>query len=59
MGSIEGLKGSETICLPTATEENVLDILVENMGRVNYGQQMNEQRKGMKQFAMGHTKCQF
>ncbi len=28
--------------------EHILDILVENMGRINWGQEINTQRKGLK-----------
>ena len=46
LGMVERRLGQRTIKLPGRTNAVTLDILVEAMGRVNYGQQMHD-RKGI------------
>lgn len=49
--TVDSSKHDNVICLPTEPGKNVLDILVENLGRVNYASFkssiLNEQHKGI------------
>lgn len=48
--TVDSSKLDNVICLPTEPGKNVLDIMVENLGRVNYASFkssiLNEQHKG-------------
>ena len=50
-GKLVGIAGRSvdraTVELALGSGPHRLDILVENMGRINYGQEMNEERKGL------------
>jgi beta-galactosidase len=50
-GQVIGISGRSTkgaaISVKLSTGTHKLDLLVENMGRVNYGKQMNQERKGL------------
>lgn len=56
--TVDSSKHDNVICLPTEPGRNVLDILVENLGRVNYASFkssiLNEQHKGINCSFMFH-----
>ncbi|HLF14688.1 MAG TPA: discoidin domain-containing protein, partial [Bacteroidota bacterium] len=47
LGSLDRRHAQQSIAVPAIAEPAVLDILVENGGRINYGRQMVDNRKGI------------
>jgi beta-galactosidase len=46
-GTIDSRLGQSTVALHSGEPENVLDILVENGGRINFSKRLRDERKGI------------